>query len=300
MSDRQRVWERARGSWASILPALGVPAQFLGKRNGPCPMCGGKDRYRFTNFNGDGSWVCNQCGHGTGIDLVKHCLGVDFAEAARRIEQVIGAAPPDTPERRTEADYRKAMTRIWERGAPITGECAVGRYLASRGLLMPRWPAALRSATGVYHTGAENLYAAMLAKVCDPQGKPANVHRTYIGDVTPRKMMMAGTVPTGSAVRLFPAAPKMGIAEGIENALAASMMIDMPVWSAVSANVLAQWEIPEGTTELHVFGDNDENYHGQWAAYSVAFRAQRKCKVYVHIPEKTGTDWCDVRQSGSV
>lgn len=48
--------ERARGRWTSILPALGIDSKFLKRRNGPCPMCGGKDRYRFTDLNGLGTW----------------------------------------------------------------------------------------------------------------------------------------------------------------------------------------------------------------------------------------------------
>ena len=38
---------RAFGRWRSILPALGVGANFLSKKAGPCPFCGGTDRFVF-------------------------------------------------------------------------------------------------------------------------------------------------------------------------------------------------------------------------------------------------------------
>jgi putative DNA primase/helicase len=54
--------ERARGRWRHILPALGIADNFLTGRNCPCPMCGGRDRFRFIDrLDADGMWVCNQC-----------------------------------------------------------------------------------------------------------------------------------------------------------------------------------------------------------------------------------------------
>ena len=56
-------------------------------------MCGGKDRFRFDDKGGRGTWICSRCGAGDGIELVKRLLNVEFKEAARLIEQQIGAAP---------------------------------------------------------------------------------------------------------------------------------------------------------------------------------------------------------------
>jgi putative DNA primase/helicase len=56
--------ELARGRWRAILPALGIHERYLTGRNTPCPMCGGKDRFRFLDRrgqDGDGMWLCNQC-----------------------------------------------------------------------------------------------------------------------------------------------------------------------------------------------------------------------------------------------
>src|ERR1019366_9474664 len=50
--------ERTRGRWRGILAAQGIDPRYLTGKNGPCPLCpGGKDRWRFTDLNGDGYWI---------------------------------------------------------------------------------------------------------------------------------------------------------------------------------------------------------------------------------------------------
>ena len=44
---------------------------------------------------------------------------------------------------------------------------------------------------------------------------------------------MMGTMPTGAAVRLMPHEEMLGIAEGIETALSASILFNVPVWAAL-------------------------------------------------------------------
>lgn len=58
-----------RHRWPSVLSALNIPIPPNG-RHGPCPVCGGKDRFRFDDKEGRGTWFCNRCGHGDGLDLI--------------------------------------------------------------------------------------------------------------------------------------------------------------------------------------------------------------------------------------
>ena len=44
----------AKGRWREILPALSIPSQALNGKQQPCPMCGGTDRFSFTDRNRDG------------------------------------------------------------------------------------------------------------------------------------------------------------------------------------------------------------------------------------------------------
>ena len=62
MQPRENIHDIARGKWASLLPAMGVPETILNGKHQPCPMCGGKDRFRYTDHGGTGAYICNQCG----------------------------------------------------------------------------------------------------------------------------------------------------------------------------------------------------------------------------------------------
>ena len=84
---RRNTGERARGRWRDILPQLGIDSSFL-KPNpydkGPCPLCGGKDRFRFDDKEGSGSYFCNQCGPGVGIILIRKKRGCRRRRHTRR------------------------------------------------------------------------------------------------------------------------------------------------------------------------------------------------------------------------
>jgi putative DNA primase/helicase len=124
----------------------------------------------------------------------------------------------------------------------------------------------------------------MVAKVdpsdkADADGERAALHRTYLdqfggkADVTsPRKMM--GSMPTGAAVRLIPHEDVLGIAEGIETALSASILFNVPCWASLTADLLQKWTPPANVTTVFVFGDNDSSSTGQAAAYSLAAQGE--------------------------
>jgi len=91
--------KRALGRWPGILAALGVPSQALRNKHGPCPMCGGKDRFRFDDQGGRGTWICSRCGAGDGLALVQRFLRVDFRSAALAAERHVGQAVEAAPQR---------------------------------------------------------------------------------------------------------------------------------------------------------------------------------------------------------
>jgi putative DNA primase/helicase len=41
-------------------------------------MCGGKDRFRFDDKEGHGTWICTHCGAGDGFSLLMKVMGIDF------------------------------------------------------------------------------------------------------------------------------------------------------------------------------------------------------------------------------
>jgi putative DNA primase/helicase len=141
-------------------------------------------------------------------------------------------------------------------------------------------------------------FPAMLATVTDAAGRAVSMHRTYIQDgrkapVPAPKKLMQGLPLAGAAIRLTPVSRTLGVAEGIETALACLQQFDVPTWACVSAGVLEAFEPPAGVEHVIVFGDHDDNFTGQAAAYRLAHRLARKAiEVEVCIPPAPG-DWLD-------
>jgi phage/plasmid primase-like uncharacterized protein len=133
--------ERARGRWYGILLAIGINEKFLKRKNGPCPMCGGTDRWRFTDINGKGTWWCNNCHGGNGFALVMKFTGRPFRAVAQRIEHILGDAPVE-PIRaeRSEGSRRAALNALWQSGRPVHADDPVDRWLHARGVGMQNYP----------------------------------------------------------------------------------------------------------------------------------------------------------------
>lgn len=293
-----KLSDRAHGRWHDILTALGVPSSFLTRKHGPCPFCAGHDRWRWIDRNGTGDWICNNCGHGSGTDLVMKFLKLDFKEAAKRIEEHIGTAAQVERPKKDPAKVRGEMANLWERAKPIAPDSPPGRYLAARGL----------EPVSALRWGSSVTYPMMLGKVISPQHKAVNLHRTFLdanGKKAPMdkpKLLMEAETPAGSAIRLMPpAGSRLGVAEGIETALSAAKLFGVPCWATVHAAGMERFTPPDGVTELMIFGDNDPKYAGQAAAYRLAHRmACANIVVTINIPDSIGEDWNDVlcRQPG--
>ncbi len=90
--DAGVVRQAAQGRWQSILPTLGIVVPNHPRRHGPCPTCGGKDRFRFDDRDGLGTWFCNQCTPraGDGLTLVMKAHGCRFPEALAAVGSTLG------------------------------------------------------------------------------------------------------------------------------------------------------------------------------------------------------------------
>lgn len=303
------TYAAARGRWRHILPALGVPERVLNRKNQPCPMCGGTDRFQFTDRQGDGDYICRQCGAGKGMGLLMKLRGWQFAQAANEVDKIIGHLPPG----RTMNGHAKPRTsldelrQMWKAARTVSPADPVGLYLAARGidadsiLLAP-----LRSHGALMHHQTKTIHPAMLARICDAEGVGRQIQRLYLtrdghkAEVVPVRMFMPGELPPGGAIRLGPVRPTMGVAEGIENALSAAILHGMPVWATTSAGMLERWQPPPEITTIAIFGDADESHVGQAAAHILArrliFEAGRDKlarDVHVILPP-IGQDWNDI------
>jgi putative DNA primase/helicase len=297
----------AKGQWKGILATLGVPEACLVNRHGPCPLCGGEDRFRWDNAEGRGTYICNACGAGDGMKLAIEFTGKTFVDVAAEIDTMLGnhKFEPDKPKPvMTEQQRKDALKAVWVDTRPVEPGDLVHRYLASRGVDEKIYPKALRFGNSV-RDGEGGLRPCMVALV-GRYGQPKfdTMHRTFLKPdgsgkaemQSPRKLM-AGEIPDGACVMLsdWTQSGVLGIAEGIETAMAASALFDVPCWAAINSTMLAKWWPPVGCEEVVVFGDNDPKFAGQAAAFKLAHRlAVKGISVTVQIPSQAGTDWNDV------
>lgn len=301
----ETVRAAARGRWQDILADLGgIDRSRLVNRHGPCPCCGdGKDRFRFDDKGGDGTWFCNVCGAGDGFSLLAGMTGWDYSRALREVGDMLRVPRDGNTERTDELKSRRDWLRQMMR------ECSADRsplqrYLEGRGI--STLPPTLRYHPSLPYTvdGKETgRHPAMLAVVTGKDGSAQGIHRTYLADVATRKKLTPAVRSySGGAIQIMPAdGPVLAIAEGIETALSVHEMTaargkPVPAWAAGNTTLLEQWEPPEGVSRVLICADHDENYAGHAAAYRLAHRlATRKhpVDVEVRLPDAVG-DWNDV------
>lgn len=294
--------EIATGRWPGLLASFGIESQFLRNKHGPCPICGGKDRFRFDDRESRGTWICNQCGSGDGYKLLELFKGWTFKEAAREVQAIAGVIQQGKALQKPD-DQKKvaAVRRIWWEAVRIKAGDPAQRYIAAR-TGIKEIPAALRFHPALaYHDGEEVTYhPALVAAVTCPDGKGVAVHRIYLdgeggkAKVEQQKKLLAAAEIEGASVKLAPPGEELGIAEGIETALAASRRFGIPVWSSITAGGMLKWSPPQGVRRVTIFGDNDASFTGQAAAFMLAKQLKRiGIEVVVKIPDKEGTDWAD-------
>ena len=313
----EEIKRRAHGHWTSILLSLGVDEKILNKHNQPCPLCGGTDRFQYTDKFGEGNYHCrnSDCGPGGGLKLLQAVHGWSFGVMMRKLEEHLGTAVtplravPNCP----DAEHMKKLTKsIWNEARPVSSGDCVDAYLCSRGLALHDFPKVLRfhPRLGYYEKdGGKSKkkaeYPAMVACIQGKDGKVVTLHRTYLqhgkklahGDA--KKVLSSGI--NGAAVRLFNATDELAITEGIETALAVHLRTGKPVWAAISAGNMEKLWVPDTVRRICIYADNDANsqYDGQASAYLLARRLTKEAsansrEVSVFVPRQNGADWADV------
>ncbi|MBD8129192.1 TOPRIM and DUF927 domain-containing protein [Pantoea agglomerans] len=133
----REVTRAAKDRWPEILSSLGIDVPRAPGMHGPCPACGGKDRFRFDDLDGRGTHFCNQCEAGDGLELVMKVKRVTASEAALLVAGVLSLPvnkSADVPAQ-VKPDVTAKVTKLLE--SCTRGESA---YLRSKGLVCPSEP----------------------------------------------------------------------------------------------------------------------------------------------------------------
>lgn len=276
------------GKWRGVLSNFIDPIFLTGKHTS-CPLCGGKDRFRFDDKDGRGSYFCNSCGAGTGIHLLAQHQGVEHKEAWKIVEKYAGVVEVKSVKKIDEAERVKEILNSCEAGGEF-----VRQYLASR--CLQNAPETLLA--GFYYIEGVRC-RAMIAKAAKGS-KLVGLHATFIKDgknIGRRMYSVERGSMVGSAIRLHKlnGRDEIVLGEGIETTLSASELTGLPAWACMDAGKMEKVEIPEQIKRVVIAGDNDGSYVGQAAAYALAKRLKAQGKIVeVMIPPTIGEDWNNV------
>ena len=223
----------------AVAQRLGAQIKRAGKDwVGPCPACGGKDRFVLTPAHREPHkrFMCRGTQGGDVISMVEHILSVPFVTA---VEEITGEPPPKgesravSPEvmrerreeqkdaaRRTKAEEKReraekilAAADVWALGRDIRGTHA-DAYLAARGISMTDELANdLRFVPSLEYRGYPDAdaehevplgsFPCMIAAARDNAGELIAVHRTYLDPDQPAKLRPPGDRTQNKAKKIM-------------------------------------------------------------------------------------------------
>jgi putative DNA primase/helicase len=192
-------------------------------------------------------------------------------------------------------------------GARNGADTIARAYLASRGIVLDRWPPSLRFNPRCPRPKDDagsfvSPLPAMVALVEHVARGPVAVHCTYLktdgngkADIRNPKAIFGPVA--GGAVRfgLARAGEWLAIAEGIETTLSVALSCSLSAWAGLSANGIKNLMLPSKATHVVVCADHDASGIGERAAHDAAARwiAEGR-RVRIAMPAEPDTDMADL------
>lgn len=192
---------------------------------------------------------------------------------------------------------RCAAAALWFAAREI-GRSPAEAYLKSRGLVLPESGLRYHPRTPLGRGALAVFRPALLAAVRDESGLLA-VHRTFLdlepvrlaGIPAPRRAL--GRLGQGAVRLRAPEEGVLGLAEGIETALAATLLTEIPCWAVLGNERLARVAIPPAVRRVILFPDND--VPGRRAGRQARTALERRgFAVETRLPAGWQADWNDV------
>lgn len=292
----EKAEDLAFGRWPDILMARGLDASFFNGKAGPCPFCGGRDRYRWNQRKFGGVWVCNSCTddkYSNGFQMLMRHMGYhNFREAADDVREFFGSNPSIQPIPRHVqlsqdtgwtpekiAFNHARMIKTLDEAVEVRAGDPVSRYIQNRvpGMSMKmdnvRFHPCLAYWAPPVEDGGRPVklgdFPAMLSAAQDAQGNLVQLHKTYLtpdgfkANVPIAKKTDLGVGCNSYAVRMMePIGDTLGVCEGMETGWASVMLKNIPVWPCLSGPVLSEFTLPQElrnqVKKLIIFADSDD------------------------------------------
>lgn len=299
-----------------------IASMLKAKRNGNtfrsrCPVHNGKHLNLW--FSQVGDKIYFECKKGC------HYLDIRQAVGLRGSEKIEGCAQV-VRDPIKEQLARQKILNVWQNATPIDlkSDSPAAVYLRdTRQVLLGDdiCPAVLRETRQRYYDSDFNVvgeFACMVARLDISDGSIVNVHRTYLSNDgrkapvdKPKKLMSSpySGATDGAAIRLFPKQRStdsgliLGIAEGIETALAVRKLFGVNTWATWCSAGMAKFVPPIDLTALNIYVDNDES--GRKSAGQIIRRLAEErvsLETRCHLPNLIGQDWDNVwqQQNGTI
>lgn len=297
--------DAAHGRWDAIMGHLGYTSA-LGGKHTDCPICDAKKKFRYTNYKGNGEWICT-CGSGDGFDLLMGAEGLQFDAAAKVVDGIIGNNELEETFK-PAVDYekrRRDLNQLWAGAQDFT---LVYDYLLSRGIPdhgtgFKGLQSDLRGHTELYNADTGERQPGMCALIRNKRGQPVSIHRTFF-DPKAKKIMPPTEAIAGAGVRLgWASEASIGktsliIGEGIETTLAGMAHARVPGLAAISAHGMETLDVPDRFETIKILADNDRSFTGQKAAFTLARKLdQAKRDVEVIMCNQPAHDFLDFKRN---
>jgi putative DNA primase/helicase len=226
------------------------------------------------------------------------CDTLDVLRTLRRGGQVstVGVLITDQPRDAANGNLTGLVTRLWDESRGIRGTMAAD-YLASRGLVSHSAQLRFHPRVQLGPKADATYHPALLSAVRDESGLVA-VHRTFLDPGTRRKAAFDNPkrllgLPGRGAVRLGTAGRVLGLAEGVETALAATVLHKIPVWAVLGNERFGMIDLPKHVEQVVLLADNDAG--GKRAVVLAQDGLQRDGRVLQAMwPPERCNDWADV------
>ena len=237
--------------------------------------------------------------------LFKCFAGCDTREVLRAIrrlrlplaERHISASSSNVPLPQTGAGPAR---RIWDASASLAGTAAQ-TYLSGR-LLTPPWHDLRYNPCAPLGRGRGAVFRPAMIAAVRERRRIVAIHRTFLDPATASRAsdlanprMMLGR-PGRGAVQLMHPGPVLGLAEGIETALAAMQLHRIPVWAILGAERAGHILLPDWLERLVLLFDRDA---AGWKANKSARLAYKRpgLEIISVWPPPPNNDWADVLET---